>query len=96
MMKERMKNLNEKKLVRKEFQVGQKVLLYKSRWKRLLGKWKAGKFGPFIVNKVLAYGVVEIKDPGDSRTCIVKGNKLRTYVGSENASEKFSLILSDP
>lgn len=50
MIKERSKKLNEKKLVWKEFQVGNKVLLYKSGWKQLLGKQQSRSVGSFIVN----------------------------------------------
>lgn len=43
-------------MVRKKFQVGQEVVLYKSRLKGLLGKWKSRTYGPFIVNDVFVGG----------------------------------------
>lgn len=59
-MKEISKGHHGKKLVRKEFQVLQKVLLYKSCLKWLIGKWKSRWSGPFIVNKVFANGAIEV------------------------------------
>lgn len=52
-----------KNRVRKEFQVEQKVILYKSRLKRLIGKLKTGGSSPFIINKVFAGGAIELNNP---------------------------------
>lgn len=79
MVKEKLKELRGKKMVRKKFQVGQKVVLYISCWKGLLGRWKARTFGPFIVNGVFSSGTVEVIDTCDAHAFVVKGKKLRSY-----------------
>ena len=50
LFKERTKVLHDKKLVRKTFEVGQKVLLFDSRLKLFLGKLKSRWCGPFEVS----------------------------------------------
>lgn len=94
MLKEKPKNLYGNKMVRKKLQVGHGVVLYKSQWKGLLGKWKYINFGPFIMSEVFAGGAVELINPRDACIFVVKGEKLRSYGGSENASEKVSLMLA--
>lgn len=96
MTNEKPKKLYGKKRVRKEFHVGQRVVLIKSRWKGFLGKWKSRNSAPFIVNKVFVGGVVELCDPREMYTFVVRENKLRSYGKSENASEKVYLMLVDP
>lgn len=58
--------------------MGHEVALYKSHCKGLLSKWKFRSFGPFIVNKVFVGGALELTDPEDAHTFVVKGNKLNT------------------
>lgn len=52
--------------VRHYFQVGQKVLLYKSRMKKYLSKLKVRGYGLFLVHKVYVGDLIELKDPKDS------------------------------
>lgn len=47
-----------------------------------MGKWNSREYGPFIVNKVVVDGVVEIKDSGDEYTFTVKGKRIKIYFGS--------------
>lgn len=82
-------------MVRKELQVGHKVLLYKSCLRRLLGRLNSRAYGPYIVNKVNTGGLVEVKDPKDSRVFTLKGRRWKVYSGGEKASEKVSLMLSE-
>ncbi|RDX71759.1 hypothetical protein CR513_48842, partial [Mucuna pruriens] len=50
------------KILRKEFQVGLKVLLFTSRLKLIVGKLRSRWYGPFVITNVFPYGVVELKD----------------------------------
>ena len=49
--KEKTKAWHDKHITRKEFEAGQKVLLFNSRLKLFLGKLKSRWSGPFIVTK---------------------------------------------
>ena len=50
--KERVKKYHDKKLLKKDFQPGQQVLLSNSRLKLFLGKLKSKWSGPFTIKKV--------------------------------------------
>ncbi|PKI76594.1 hypothetical protein CRG98_002903 [Punica granatum] len=60
MYKERAKLLHDKVLLRKDFSIGQKVLLFDSRLKLMPGKLRSRWKGPFVVYNVLSNGVIEI------------------------------------
>jgi len=61
--KQRVKAYHDKKLLKKDFQPGQQVLLFNSRLKlfpcKLMSKW----YGPFTIKEVKPYGAVELMDP---------------------------------
>ncbi|XP_006589991.1 uncharacterized protein [Glycine max] len=50
--KERVKKYHDKKLLKKDFQLGQQVLLFNSRLKLFPGKLKLKWSGPFTIKKV--------------------------------------------
>lgn len=52
--------MHDKLIVKKEFNVGQKLLLYNARLKLMSGKLHSRWEGPFVVAKVFSYGGVEI------------------------------------
>jgi hypothetical protein len=77
--KERIKRWYDKRLKKKEFKEGDKVLLYNSRFKtfgkgKLQRKWD----GPYVVHSVLSNGAVTIMDvKGDQ--FMVNGQRLMVY-----------------
>jgi hypothetical protein len=77
--KERIKRWYAKRLKKKEFQEGDKVILYNSRFKtfgkgKLQSKWD----GPYVVHSLLSNGVVTIMDvKGDQ--FMVNGQRLKDY-----------------
>ncbi|RDY10089.1 gag-pol, partial [Mucuna pruriens] len=56
------------KILRKEFQVGQKVLLVNSRLKLIVGKLRSRWDGLFVITNIFPYGVVELKDEHTNST----------------------------
>jgi len=58
--KERTKAYHDKQLVRKEFHVGQKVLLYNSRLRLFPGKLKSRWYDPYTVTKVFSHRALEV------------------------------------
>ncbi|KAK1439692.1 hypothetical protein QVD17_05512 [Tagetes erecta] len=78
--KERTKNLHDRRLKdHKEFQVGDRVLLYNSRLRLFPGKLKSRWSGPYTVKKVFPYGTVEISHD-DGGVFKVNGHRLKVYV----------------
>jgi hypothetical protein len=58
--KERTKAYHNKQLVRKEFHVGHKVLLYNSRLRLFPGKLMSQCYGPYTITKVFSHGELEV------------------------------------
>ncbi|RDX88979.1 hypothetical protein CR513_29361, partial [Mucuna pruriens] len=59
---------HDQQILRKEFQVGQKVLVFKSR--KLQSRWD----GPFVITNIFPYCVVELKDETTNNTFQVNGH----------------------
>ncbi|XP_028230509.1 uncharacterized protein LOC114410779 [Glycine soja] len=92
--KERVKKYHDKKLLKKDFQPGQPVLLFNSRLKLFHGKLKSKWSGPFTIKKVRPYGAVELCDPQSKdpeRTWVVNGQSLKQYYG--RAMERLNNVL---
>ena len=77
--KEKTKFIHDKMLVRKEFYVGQKVLLYNSRLKLFSGKLRSRWLGPYIVTKIFPFGAVKILEPQTDKAFTVNGHRLKPF-----------------
>jgi len=60
--KERVKAYHDKKLLKRNFEPREPVLLFNSRLKLFPGKLKSRWSGPFMVKQVKPYGAIEIED----------------------------------
>ncbi|RDX67054.1 Pro-Pol polyprotein, partial [Mucuna pruriens] len=56
--KQKVKHFHDQQILRKEFQVGQKVLLFNSRLKLIAGKLRSRWEGPFVITDVFPYDVM--------------------------------------
>ncbi|KAK9057062.1 hypothetical protein SSX86_024429 [Deinandra increscens subsp. villosa] len=78
--KERTKKLHDSHLKNnKQFQVGDRVLLYNSRLRLFPGKLKSRWTGPYMVKQVFNYGTIEIEH-SDGRIFKVNGHRLKHYI----------------
>ncbi|XP_028954844.1 uncharacterized protein [Malus domestica] len=80
--KERTKAFHDSQILQKEFQPGQKVLLFNSRLKLFPGKLKSLWTGPYLVTKVFFHGAVEITNEAQGNAFKVNGHRLKPYVES--------------
>ena len=92
--KERTKKWHDHHIQRKQFGVGQKVLLFNSRLKLFPGKLRSRWSGPFTVVKVYPHGAVDVTHDTKG-TFKVNGQRLKPYIGDEYAKEKTSTELSN-
>ena len=90
--KEMTKAWHGKHITRKDFDVGQQVLLFNSRLKLFPGKLKSRWSGPFIVTKVFSHGGAEITHP-EKGTFTVNTQWLKPYFGGEFHSDKKTIQL---
>jgi hypothetical protein len=77
--KARIKEFHDKRILRKTFDVGQKVLLYNSRLHLFPGKLRSRWSGPFIVKHVYPYGACDIENPKNGNVFKVNGHRLKVY-----------------
>ncbi|XP_071924688.1 uncharacterized protein [Coffea arabica] len=77
--KEKIKYWHDKHIIPKQFQVGQKVLLFNSRLRLFPGKLKSRWSGSFEVTQVFPYGVVEVANSRNERFK-VNGQRLKPYL----------------
>jgi hypothetical protein len=77
--KARIKEFHDKKILRKTFNVCQKVLLYNFRLHLFPGKLRSRCSDPFIVKHVYPYGACDIENPKNDNVFKVNGHRLNVY-----------------
>ncbi|KAI5417479.1 hypothetical protein KIW84_042185 [Lathyrus oleraceus] len=93
--KERTKAWHDKRIVKKDLNIGDHVLLFNSRLRLFPGKLRLRWTDPFKVSKILRSGAVEIKN----ETCspfIVNGQRLKLYEGGDIPTDYSIHTLIDP
>ena len=85
--KDKTKKWHDQKILRKEFRVGELVLLYNSRLKLFLGKLKSRCSGPYTVAAVTPFGAVTLKTNFRDEFK-VNGQRLKHYLGGKPNEEK--------
>ena len=93
--KDKAKRWHDKHIQKRDFEVGQQVLLFNSSLKLFSGKLRSRWSGPFIVNKVLPSGAIEVHHPSKG-TFIVNGQRLKHYLGGNFSTERVSVVFSIP
>ena len=93
--KKRTKRWHDKHLMRREFKVGDKVLLFNSLLKMFLGKLRSKWSGPFEITKAFPYGVFEIAHP-DKGSFKVNRAQLKPYIDGGFDRQKTTIELQDP
>ncbi|XP_014496713.1 uncharacterized protein LOC106758288 [Vigna radiata var. radiata] len=79
---ERTKKFHDSSIVRKDFKVGQQVLLYNSRLRPIWGKLRSKWIEPFVGTNVYPYGAVEIQSPCIDKSFKVNGHRLEPFLNN--------------
>ncbi|XP_038889236.1 uncharacterized protein LOC120079127 [Benincasa hispida] len=77
--KEKTKLIHHKGLVRKDFRVGQKVLLFDSYLQLMLGRLKSKWLGPFEIVNIFPYGTMDIRSFETKKEFKVNGYHLKIF-----------------
>ncbi|KAK9003507.1 hypothetical protein V6N11_061066 [Hibiscus sabdariffa] len=93
--KERTKKWHDRKILLRQYQPGQQVLLFNSRLKLFPGKLKSRWFGPFEITHVSPHGAITIKSPRDNHEFKVNGQRLKPYMGAHTERDKTVMFLRD-
>jgi hypothetical protein len=92
LFKEKVKKWQDRRILKREFHVGDKVLLYRSHLRffagKLLSKWE----GPFIIEEVYRSGVIKIASLKDNTTQVVNGQRLKHYISGDSYNEDINNI----
>ncbi|XP_062113948.1 uncharacterized protein LOC133824951 [Humulus lupulus] len=88
--KAKSKAFHDKRIIRKDFQPGDKVLLFNSRLKLFLGKLKSRWSGPYTVVVSLPYGAVQIYSEKTVHFKVI-GQRLKHYLKDRWKEENMNL-----
>ncbi|XP_019158165.1 PREDICTED: uncharacterized protein LOC109154882 [Ipomoea nil] len=94
--KEKTKAFHDKMLLRKEFSIGQKVLLFQSRLRLFPGKLRSRWVGPFIITNIFPHGAIEIQSLQTSKIFKVSGHRLKPYHEGAQVEYIADILLEDP
>ena len=86
--KDKPKRWHDQRILRKEFKVGELVLLYNSRLRLFPGKLKSRWSGPFTVIAIAPFGVVTLKTKSGNEFK-VNGQRQNPYIGGTVNEEHF-------
>ena len=84
---EKVKRWHDKRILKREFNVGDKVLLYRSHLRFFAGKFLSKWEGPFIIEEVYRSGAIKINSLDGDKPQVVNGQRLKHYI-SGNPLEK--------
>ncbi|KAJ4889492.1 hypothetical protein Rs2_29240 [Raphanus sativus] len=93
--KEKTKGFHDKGILKREFKVGDQVLLFNSRLKLFPGKLKSRWSGPFKIKEVKPYGAIVLWDKNGGEFT-VNGQRVKLYMATTLEEDGISVPLSDP
>ncbi|XP_016192540.1 uncharacterized protein LOC107633422 [Arachis ipaensis] len=94
--KEKAKAFHDQNIRRKNFKMGDEVLVYNSRLRLMPGKLRSRWDGPFRVVDVKPYGVVEVIHPTKGVKFKVNGHRVKLYhTQPKNAKELEIFLLGE-
>lgn len=85
--KAKVKAFHDKRIHRKDFEIGQKVLLYNSKLHLFPGKLRSRWVGPYVVEHVYPHGAIDVVNPINSQSFKVNGQRLKPFLGSFEVGE---------
>ena len=78
--KDKTKKWHDQRILRREFKVGDQVMLFNSKLKLFLGKLKSKWSGPYIVVSSTTFGAVTLRT-SNKEEFKVNGQRLKHYLG---------------
>src|SRR4051812_25096587 len=92
MFKEKVKKWHDKRILKHEFNVGDKVLLFRSHFRFSLGKLLSKWEGPFHIEEVYRSGAIKINNFEGTKPYIVNGKRLQHYMVGDPVNVDVGLI----
>jgi hypothetical protein len=92
LFKEKVKQWHDKRILKREFHVGEKVILYRSRLRffagKLLSKWEV----PYVIEEVYRSSAIKIASLKDDTTQVVNGQRLKHYIAGDSYNDDVDVI----
>jgi hypothetical protein len=92
LFKEKVKQWHDKRILKREFHVGEKVLLYRSHLRFFAGKLLSIWEGPYVIVEVCRSGAIKIASLKDDTTQVVNGQRLKHYIAGDSYNEDVDVI----
>jgi hypothetical protein len=92
LFKEKVKQWHDRRILKREFHVGKKVLFYRSRLRFFAGKLLSKLEGPFVIEEVYRSGAVKIASLKDDTMQVVNGQRLKHYIFGDSYNEDVNVI----
>jgi hypothetical protein len=92
LFKEKVKKWHDRRILKREFHVGEKVLLYRSRLRYFVGKLLSKWEGPFVIEEVYRLGAIKIASLRDTTTQVVNWQRLKHYISGDSYNEDVAII----
>ncbi|KAK8276598.1 hypothetical protein V6Z12_D10G210400 [Gossypium hirsutum] len=94
--KEKTTAFHNKMITRKQFSIGQKVLLYDSTLKIFASKLRSKWIGPFTVTNLFSNGAVEIQSEETQKCFKVNGQRLKPFYENFQTHTVEEIVLEEP
>ena len=91
---EKVNKFHDSRILRKEFHIGQKLLLFNPCLKLIFGKLRSRWDDPFVITNIFSHGAVEIKNEVTDKVFEVNGHQLKLFRENPRVKEEFVVNLS--
>ena len=92
MFKEKVKRWHDKRIQKREFNVGDYVLLYNSRLRFFVGKLLPKWEGPYIIEEVYCSGAIKINNAEGPNPKVVNGQRIKHYISGNPINVETNVI----
>jgi hypothetical protein len=92
LFKEKVKQWHDKRILKREFHVGEKVLLYRSCLSFLQENYSQNGKDPLLFEEVYRLGAIKIASLKDNTTQVVNGQRLKNYIAGDSYNEDVDVI----
>ena len=88
LFKENVKRWHDKRIQKREFKVGEYVLLYNSRFRFFAGKLLSKRGGPYVIEEVYRSGPIKINNVEGTNPKVANGKQIKHYISGTHVNVK--------
>ena len=92
MFKEKVNRWHDKRIQKREFNVGDHVLLYNSHLRLFVGKLLSKWEGPYIIEEVYHSGAIKINNAEGTNPKVVNGQRIKHYISGTPINVETNII----